>query len=585
MAAEANEERFQFPSSLPSGSELPGRVHLVVPKVDVEHNNASAHEGIAISDGLDMVEQNTDSAVLQTEGQDSFKTFQPHFLLNRLDDIKEISGGALRDIINTCSSEDTKKRHSLSADEDNLNYMEVVCEFYKAVVDGSLDVVEEIVLTYNIDINIVFNGTMPFVTRKHCGWNALHVAAAYGNVKTMQFLLAQGCDIEAVTREGETALHIAAKHGTSDVVSLLLERNVFLRDRQNSQGVTALLKAIFNSQYTFKENYRRCVDLLLGAGCNPNISSSSKVTALHLAVDKGDFKIVEKLLCSHANVNAVCDHNTTPLTRAVVAKFISMNIITALLLAGADTCWKMNGRSTLHIAVSRCDENVIETFLKSGADPNCEDVSGKTPLWIAVEENNIKVVPILVQGGGNVNYVRLPQCVSLLCQAIRNNSFDMVKLLLDLGASTYTETFMWSTPLHFAVDQQNISIIKELLRVNCSLNTTSNAKYSLRPMTPMQIAMDLGNVEIICLLLQAGCKVKTSWLREDRLSHALASKPDAVRHLQKYVSEVPSLLHLSCLSIREYLRDHFRTAVEVLKQTGVIPHKIADYISLAHVLD
>lgn len=588
MASEVNEDRFQFLNSLASASELSGNVQLIVAKVDIdEHESTLSHKDVATPDDntVDMIEGNMESAIFQAEGQDLSQTFQSEYLLNKFDDMENQSYGTLRDILNTRSSDDTHTLHSLTTDKDKLSNEEVLCEFYKAVADGSQDIVEEIVFTYNIDINFIFNGNMTFVTRKHCGWSALHVAASYGNVKIVQFLLAQGGDIEALTREGETALHVAAKHGASDVVSLLLERNVFLRDRQNSQGVTALLKAIFNSQYTFKENYRRCVDLLLGAGCNPNIPSSSKVTALHLAVDKGDLKLVEKLLRSHANVNAVCNHNTTPLTRALVAKFINTNIITELLLAGADTCWKMNERSTLHIAVSRCDETVIETFLKRGANPNCQDASGKTPLWIAVEENNIKVVPILVQGGGDVNYVRLPQSISLLCQAIKNNSLHMVKLLLDQGASAYTETFMWSTPLHLAVDQQNISIIKELLRVNCSLNTTSNAKYSLRPMTPVQMAMELGNVEIICLLLQAGCKVKMSWLREDRLSHTLANKPDAVRHIQKYVSEVPSLLHLSCLSIREYLRDRFKRTVEVLTRTGVIPQKIAAYISLADILD
>ncbi|XP_005095387.1 ankyrin-2 [Aplysia californica] len=469
--------------------------------------------------------------------------------------------------------------------QENRTFKMILEDFYLAVDEGDAESMERMVGRYNLDVNIIFTASCEFIKRKHRGWCAIHMAASHGDLKLIQYLLSEGSDVEAVTPEGETALHIAAKHGAADVVGLLLECNVFLRDRQNNQGVTALLKAIFNSQQAFKGNYRRCVQLLLGSGCNPNISSSSKVTALHVAVDKGDSLLVSKLIDAGANVNALCDHKTSPLLRALISKHVNSEIVSKLLEAGADTRLKMNGRSMLHIAVSRCDDRIIESFLLSGADPNCKDQTGKTPLWVAVEENNIKVVPILVKGGGMINYVREPQCISLLSQAIILNSLPMVKLLLEYGATTHTETFMWSTPLHIAVDMQNVDIIIELLRANCPLNTTSNAKYAFRPMTPIRLAMELGNVEIICLLMQAGCKVQWSWLREDRISLALASKPDAVNHIRRFLSDIPSLLHLSRLTLREYMGHRFAEVMHGLNEQAIIPQKMSDYLLLRDVLD
>ncbi|XP_059179353.1 putative ankyrin repeat protein RF_0381 [Physella acuta] len=469
--------------------------------------------------------------------------------------------------------------------KENIPYHDVVHDFYRAVDEGSCDAIEKTVYKYNLDVGVVFTSNFEFVKRKHHGWTAAHLAASHGNVKALRFLFAEGCDIESLTPDGETALHVAAKHGAAEVVAYLLDCNVFLRDRPNKQGITALLKTIFNFQPAFKVNYRRCVDLLLGAGCNPNISSSSKVMPLHVAVDKGDLQLVRRLIIAGANVNALCSHNTSPLLRALILKNVNAEIVTELLLAGADTSLKMNGKSTLHIAVSRCDDRVIETFLQCGANPNCLDASGNTPLTLAVEENIIKVVPILVAGGGDVNYAKAPQCISLLSQAVLNSSLPMVKLLLQLGATVHTETCMWSTPLHHAVDQQNIPIIMELLRANCSLNSTSNAKYSLRPLTPFQLAMELGNVEIMFLLIQVGCKVQWSWLREDRLPPALASKGDVVRHINKCVSKIPSLLHLSRISLREHLGDRFGSVMTWLRQAAVVPNKIADYIALKDILD
>ncbi|KAK7010848.1 ankyrin repeat and death domain-containing protein 1B [Biomphalaria glabrata] len=470
-------------------------------------------------------------------------------------------------------------------EKENVFLTDALYEFYQVVDEGYPQLIEEVACKYNIDVNTVFSDKFHFVKRKHRGWTALHVAASLGNVRTVRFLITAGCDIEAVTPDGETAVHIAAKHGAVDVLSYLLECNVFLRDRQNNQGGTALLKAIINSQQAFKGNYRRCVDILLGAGCNPNIYSSSKVTALHVAVDKGDYHLVSKLINAGANVNALCDRGTSPLLRALVSKIVHTDIVHALLLAGADTSLKANGRSLLHIAVARCDDRVIETFLQCKADPNCQDKSFKTPLWVAVEENNITVVPILVAGGGDVNYARPPQNISLLSQAVVNGSLPMVKLLLQHGATTYSETCMWSTPLHYAVELQNIEIIRELLRVNCPLNTTSNAQYSLRPMTPVQLALELGNVEIIYLLIQAGSRVQWSWLRPDRLSVAMSSKPDAVSHLHKLASQIPSLLHLSRLQLREYLGERFTSALHWMRVSGVVPNKIASYIAMSDMLD
>ena len=173
-------------------------------------------------------------------------------------------------------------------------------------------------------MSMFYDGNLEFIRRKHRGLCAIYVAASNGDLKLIRYLLSDGSDVKAVTPEGETALHIAAKYGAADVVGALLECNVFLKDQQNNQGITALLKAIFNSQQAFKGNYRRCVQLLLDFGCDPNISSSSSVTALHVAVTKGDSCLVSKLIEAGANVNTLCkEHKTSPLHYALISKHVN----------------------------------------------------------------------------------------------------------------------------------------------------------------------------------------------------------------------------------------------------------------------
>ncbi|GFR62318.1 ankyrin domain protein [Elysia marginata] len=477
--------------------------------------------------------------------------------------------------------------YTASTDKENVVLEDSFHLFYRAVDEGSLDTLQELFYLRNreCDVNLSFSAAQTYVKRKHRGWSALHLAASHSNLEVIKLLITQGADVLATTPDGETALHVAAKHGAADVVSFLLDCNVFLRDIQNCKGITPLLKTIFSFQYPFKGNYRRCVDLLLGAGCNPNISSPSKITALHMAVVKGDSLLVKNLLTHGANVNAICSQGSSSLSRAVISKVVNKDIVTQLLDAGADSSLQVNGQYLLHIAVSMCDDRIIESFLRNGADPNCKDNAGHTPLSIAVEENNIKVVSILVAGGGDVNYMRQPQCVSLLSLAVINNSLRMVKLLLNLGASPFTETVMWSTPLHLAVDQQNMDIIRELLRASCPLNTTSNAKCSLRPVTPMQMAMDLGNMPVVKLLAKVGCRIQASWLNPDRLPIVFHNRPQAVEQLHDIVSHIPTLLHLCRLKIRENSGDNFLSLLSYLKAESIVPAKVLSYLTLVDILD
>ena len=106
-----------------------------------------------------------------------------------------------------------------------------------------------------------------------------------------------------------------------------------------------------------------------------------------------------------------------------------------------------------------------------------------------------------------------------------------------------------------------------------------------RPMTPIQLALELGNLEITCLLIRAGCRVPWAWLREDRMSLALAAKPDAVNHIQTLLSEVQPLLHLSRLALRECMGRRFTVVMTDLRRNSVLPQKMLDYLYLTDVLD
>jgi ankyrin repeat protein len=110
-------------------------------------------------------------------------------------------------------------------------------------------------------------------------------------------------------------------------------------------------------------------------------------TPLHKAVKTCNLTLVQKLLKTNININALNYKRETPLHKAIPAYYHikhslrtrtpsldmysnNLNIIRALLNAGADVnAINNNGETPLHIAISVCDIKIVKILLEFGADP------------------------------------------------------------------------------------------------------------------------------------------------------------------------------------------------------------------------
>jgi ankyrin repeat protein len=242
------------------------------------------------------------------------------------------------------------------------------------------------------------NGDVPLVRQllsagadpKVARWNGettLMIAAGVGNVDEVKLLLECGVDVNAAeTHKGQNALMWAAAEGHSDVIDLLISHGanvktasasgatplVFAIGRNDAKSVERLLRpdADLNSLMTVAASAKApdVVALLLDRGADPNTAGENGYTPLHVAAQTGSLAMAEKLIAKGANVNARTNKakpaapggptgpsrplggEQTPLLLA--AKFGKVDVMRALIKAGADTTLKTDDGVTLLLAAA-----------------------------------------------------------------------------------------------------------------------------------------------------------------------------------------------------------------------------------------
>ncbi|XP_072494022.1 uncharacterized protein [Notamacropus eugenii] len=184
----------------------------------------------------------------------------------------------------------------------------------------------------------------------------IHKAASFGDVARVQHLLLLGqAHVDDLDKEKRTPLHLASANGHPDVVSLLVERKckINLRDK-NYQ--TSLMKAVQCQQ-------EECARILLDYGADPALMDTHDNTALHYAASGLNTAIAAKLLRHTIDMEAKNKEGCTPLLLAV----------------------KENNR------------DMVDLFLKNGANVNTSDRLDRTALMIAARCKPTGVVSLLLQ--------------------------------------------------------------------------------------------------------------------------------------------------------------------------------------------
>jgi len=277
----------------------------------------------------------------------------------------------------------------------------------------------------------------------------------------------------------------------------------------NESNRSALNVAVCGSRI----RYGKIVKNLLQYGFTVNPEDVNNCKLLHAAVEKGYLKIVDELLKYDTDVNK--------LYKSKYGK----------------------GYMPLHVAAKNKQEEVAKLLISYGADVNAKDEIGKTPIFYATQNADLKITRLLLTNKANVkddpellNIAVKKECREIVEVLLEhgadvntsdgcgrtalyftaldeggrffgfhhkfpdiNVKGEIAKLLLSRGANVKAQTQNVTTTLHAATQKVYVKVVEALLEHNADVNCTVKTDI-----TPLHIAAQKGHLEIVKVLLKFG---------------------------------------------------------------------------------
>jgi uncharacterized protein len=122
-------------------------------------------------------------------------------------------------------------------------------------------------------------------------------------------------------------------------------------------------------------------------------------TALQLLIHGKSVDAVREIIKLGADVDALCDFGTTPLSTA--ASLGSPEIVAILLQSGASVAVDGQYDTTLQQAVRGGSTEIVELVLGAGADIDQQNDLSEAAIHIAVEDDKVEIVKLLLSHGAN----------------------------------------------------------------------------------------------------------------------------------------------------------------------------------------
>jgi ankyrin repeat protein len=357
-------------------------------------------------------------------------------------------------------------------------------------------------------------------------------AVKRGDRQAVRVLLGQHPDVDAAAADGSTALHWAVQNNDPAIVDQLIRAGGNV-NTANRYGIAPLMLAATNGNAVVAE-------ALLKAGANVNASTPEGQTVLMAASRTGNVAIVTSLLARGADVNAkegwqeqtalmwAAAEDHPDVVKALIEHGADANLKSKVLEGapprlrtppdqgqqGVHVTFPKGGLTAVHYAARQNALGAIAALAQMHVDLDQKEPDGFTPAILAILSGNYDAAALLVEKGAGVDTADLSGRTPLFT-AVDMNTFE----------------YSFGRPTAKPSGKMNaVDLVKFLLAHHANPNarltdrirpakydTTSNANL-IAGATPFIKAASTADVTLMRILLDAGAD---PFIRNSAHSNAL----------------------------------------------------------------
>ncbi|KAL7828980.1 hypothetical protein SRHO_G00326140 [Serrasalmus rhombeus] len=339
--------------------------------------------------------------------------------------------------------------------------------------------------------------------RTENGLSLLHLCCiCAGNKSHIRTLMLKGLRPSRLTRNGFTALHLAAYKDNAELVTALLHGGADIQ-QVGYGALTALHIATI-------AGHHEAVDILLQHGAYVNVQDAVFFTPLHIAAYFGHEQVCKLLLKFGADVNMSGEVGDRPLHLAAAKGF--QGIIRLLMEEGSKT--DVNAQDNedhvpLHFCARFGHQDIVRFLLQGSFDvqPHSVNIYGDTPLHLACYNGKFEVVKELVQltGTDSLSKENIFSETAFHSACTYGKDLEMVKFLISQNAMSINHQGRdGHTGLHSACFHGHIRLVQFLLDSGADMNLVacdpSRSSGEKDEQTCLMWAYEKGHDAIVTLL-------------------------------------------------------------------------------------